>query len=187
MRAKLVGHISTFRRQFSVGLLFLVGVSACDLLKKKGDTGPDAQASAATVITNVAPLVEVPSVAPVASVLPQDLPPVPGASHTHAQVATSTATKTTPAPSGAPNVEPGPAPIPAPGPAPIPAPGPNAPATATPTASPPVTGGGIINPQCLKACQQSYQDCVTQSGSLSGMALITKCREVLTPCLTVCK
>jgi len=180
MQAHLVGHASTFRRhQLSVGLLFIVGVSACGLLKKKGDTGPDAQASAAPVIASIAPLVAVPTVAPVVSAVP--IPSViSAATHTHTHTATSTA-KTTP------SASPGSSALP--GPTPIPAPPPTEPATATATATATVapTAPGIVNPQCLSACQKGYQDCIHQSGNLTGLELIKQCRNVLMPCISACQ
>jgi hypothetical protein len=171
MRANLAGSTSTFHCPLPVGLLMIVAISSCSLLKKKGDTGPDAQASAA-VIASIAPIVTIPSVAPVATTAPvPTVVVVKPRTHT----ATSTGTGTAAA---AATVIPSGAPIPPPIPIPT--------AEPTATASAPATPG-IINPQCQQACQKGYQDCIAQSGGLTGMELIKSCRQSLMPCLQTCK
>ena len=170
MRANLAGSTSTFHCPLPVGLLMIVAISSCSLLKKKGDTGPDAQATAA-VIASIAPIVTIPSVAPVVSIAPvPTVAPVKPRTHT----ATSTGTGTAAA---AATVIPSGAPIPPPIPLPTP----------TATASTAPTTPGIINPQCQQACQKGYQDCMAQSGGLTGMDLIKSCRQALMPCLQTCK
>ena len=174
MRANLAGSTSTFHCLLPVGLLMIVAISGCGLLKKKGDTGPDAQASVA-VVASIAPIVTIPSVAPVASTAP--VPTVaPAKPRTH--TATSTGTGTAAA---AATVNPSGAPIPPP------IPTPTAPAAPTATASTAPAVPGIVNPQCQQACQKGYQDCMAQSGGLTGMDLIKSCRQALMPCLQTCK
>ena len=152
----------------------IVAISGCGLLKKKGDTGPDAQASVAVVAT-IAPIVTIPSVAPVASTAP--VPTVaPAKPRTHAATSTGTGTA-----AAAATVNPSGAPIPPP------IPTPTAPAAPTATASTAPAVPGIVNPQCQQACQKGYQDCMAQSGGLTGMDLIKSCRQALMPCLQTCK
>ena len=172
MRANLAGSTSTFHCPLPVGLLMIVAISSCSLLKKKGDTGPDAQASAA-VIASIAPIVTIPSVAPVASIAPVTTAVrVQTRTHTHTATATGTGTA-----AAAATVIPSGAPIPPPIPLPTP----------TATASTAPATPGIINPQCQQACQKGYQDCMAQSGGLTGMDLIKSCRQALMPCLQTCK
>ena len=175
MRANLAGSTSTFHCSLPVGLLMIVAISGCGLLKKKGDTGPDAQASVA-VVASIAPIVTIPSVAPVASIAPLTTTVhVQTRTHTHTATATGTGTAAaTVIPSGA-------APIPPP------IPTPTAPAVPTATASTAPAVPGIVNPQCQQACQKGYQDCMAQSGGLTGMDLIKSCRQALMPCLQTCK
>lgn len=172
MRANLAGATSRFYCPLPAILLMVVAVSSCSLLKKKGDTGPDAQASAVPV-ASIAPIV-VPSVASVVTATSvATTPHVHAVAPTHTHTSTSTGTTTAAAP-------------PASG-APIPPPIPE-PSAAVNTAPATSTAPGIINPQCLQACQKGYQDCMAQSaGTLTAMDLIKKCRLALTPCQQACR
>jgi hypothetical protein len=149
-------------------LLLTLSVGGCKFFKK-GDSGPDAQASAVVSAVPVVPsVVQMPSIAPVPSVA---LP----VTHVHVHTATSTSVSTSA--SAATTASAAPAVASAAGTQPA--------ASATAAASTPTIGA--INPQCAAACQKGYQDCVSQGQGLSGMDLIKKCRDVLKPCITACK
>ena len=166
MRRNLAGKVTINSRLLAASLLITVGVGGCKFLKR-GDSGPDAQASAVVSAAPVAPpsVAEMPSIAPVPSVPAPVLHPHRTTTSTGTKTSTSVATAASAAAASAASTQPV--------------------ASAAPAASTPVIGA--INPQCQAACQKGYQDCVTQSGGLSGMDLIKKCREVLMPCVAACK
>jgi hypothetical protein len=186
MRANPAGPGSSLRRSFSVGLLLVAIIGGCSLLKKKGDTGPDAQVSAAPVVS-IAPVVSVPAVA-VPSVASAAAAVVAPATRVQPRTQTATATTTGTATAASAAASATAAPSADPGPAPMPIPVPSAQPTATATTVAPTTApAGIINPQCAAACQKSYQDCINQSGDVKALEVLKKCRQALAPCLTTCR
>ncbi len=69
-------------------------------------------------------------------------------------------------------------------------PGPDAQGSAAPAAgsvsAARLASARMGNPECVKACRQSYRDCASRIGDASRVEGIGKCREVLRPCLATC-
>jgi hypothetical protein len=178
MQQSAKGTPQAARRLLTATLLATLVIGGCKFLKK-GESGPDAQASAvASAAPNAVPVVvpevaqavsAVAQVASIASAVPSAPQPtthvsVPAhASTVASNTAAPTASSATPAATAAASAQP----------------------SATAAASAPTVG--VLNPQCQVACQKSYQDCVSQSSAASGLDVIRKCKNALIPCITACK
>jgi len=167
MIRKIAGLETNNRYLLVSTLVLMLGAGGCNLLKnllKKGDTGADASAAPSAIAAPSVIVPEVPTVVPVAPsvVLP--------ATHVHVATSTSAKTSTHTGTSTA-----------------VATAAPTTVASVVPAASTTAPVIPVISAQCQQACQKAYQDCVGQSGTLSGVALIRKCRDVLAPCITGCK
>ena len=182
MRPSMVKAQFIRGRSIASTLLVLLALGGCKYLHKT-DSAPDAQAlviasasaapAAASATTSAAPAVS--SAPPVASIAPVIPAVAATALATHTHVETTTKTKTSTATSTAATAG---------------SAKPAASAAGVASVKPVASVPGVITPpvssDCRAACQKTYRECASQTGTLVGVELVRKCRAALVPCLASC-